>query len=326
LSTASLASIQAPVRAQLDAMNAHLKALRESNVSLIRQVGEHVLGGGGKQLRPTLLLLVARLGGRNADLAVLAATVVELIHTATLIHDDSVDGSNLRRGRPTVNRAFNNSISILMGDFVYSKAFAILAERRLYPLIDVLAQATHRMSTAELVEMDLKHNVDTTEEEYLAMIEGKTAVLFQAACEIGAYLGIDETAGPDFREFGRSVGLAFQIADDLMDIAGDESVIGKDHGNDLQEGKVTLPYIAALRGSTPAERERFAELLRQPERTNGDWDAILEWVRRRDGESYSRGLARTFVDRARASLERYPDTEARRALSDAAGYVVGRTL
>jgi octaprenyl-diphosphate synthase len=326
LNPVTLASIQAPVRAELDAMNERLRALRESNVSLIREVGNHVLGGGGKQLRPTLLLLVARLGGRNADLATLAATVVELIHTATLIHDDSVDGSSLRRGRPTVNRAFNNSISILMGDFVYSKAFAILAERKLYPLIDVLAQATHRMSTAELVEMDLKHKVDTTEEEYLGMIEGKTAVLFQAACEIGAYLGIGEEAGAGFRDFGRDIGLAFQVADDLIDIAGDEAVIGKDRGNDLKEGKVTLPYIAALRNSPPEERDHYANLLEHPEQVNGDWDTMLEWVRRRQGESYSRGLARTYVDRARAMLERFPASDARQALSDAAGYVVERAL
>jgi octaprenyl-diphosphate synthase len=326
LNTVSLASIQAPVRAELDAVSAHLKALGESKVSLIRRVGDHVLGGGGKQLRPTLLLLTARLGGRNTDLAVLAATVVELIHTATLIHDDSVDGSSLRRGRPTVNRAFNNSISILMGDFVYSKAFAILAEHKLYPLIDVLAQATHRMSTAELVEMDLKHNVATTEAEYLGMVEGKTAVLFGAACEIGAYLGIDEAAAPGFRDFGRALGLAFQVADDLIDIAGDEAVIGKDRGNDLQEGKVTLPYIAALRNSPPDERAHFSGLLEHPERINGDWDAILAWVRRRDGERYSRELARTHADSARALLERYPASEARQALSDAAGYVVERAL
>jgi octaprenyl-diphosphate synthase len=326
LSTVSLASIQAPVRAGLDSMNAHLKALRESDVALIRRVGEHVLGGGGKQLRPTLLLLVARLGGRNQDQAVLAATVVELIHTATLIHDDSVDGSSLRRGRPTVNRAFNNSISILMGDFVYSKAFAILAERKLYPLIDVLAQATHRMSTAELVEMDLRHKVETTEAEYLGMIEGKTAVLFQAACEIGAYLGIGEQEGRELGEFGRSIGLAFQIADDLIDITGEESVIGKDRGNDLKEGKVTLPYIAALRNSPPGERAHYSELLEHPESVNGDWDAMLEWVRHRGGESYSRELARAFVDRARALLERFPASDARQALSAAAGYVVERAL
>ncbi|HVP37647.1 MAG TPA: polyprenyl synthetase family protein [Candidatus Saccharimonadales bacterium] len=324
MSSVSLAAIQAPVRPGLDAMNAHLKELRESSVALIRQVGEHVLGGGGKQLRPTLLLLVARLGGRNADRAVLAATAVELIHTATLIHDDSVDGSALRRGRMTVNRAFNNSISILMGDFVYSKAFAMLAEHQLYPLVSVLSRATHRMSIAEMVEMDLKRRVGTTEEQYLEMIEGKTAVLFQAACEIGASLGIGEEQVETFREFGRSVGLAFQIADDLIDIAGDEQVIGKDRGNDLREGKVTLPYIAALRNSSPEERERFTGLLEQPERLNGDLDRVLEWVRRRGGESYSRQQAEAYVGRARALLARFPDSDARRSLFDAAGYVIER--
>ena len=151
---------------ELAALGAELGALRESDVGLIRQVGEHVLGGGGKKLRPTLLLLVWKLGGQNADLAVLAATVVELIHTATLIHDDSVDGSHLRRGRPTVNRAWGNSISIIMGDFVYSKAFALLAERQLYPLIEVLASATHQMSRGEMMEMDLKHRVETTEDDW----------------------------------------------------------------------------------------------------------------------------------------------------------------
>ncbi|MBI5835751.1 MAG: polyprenyl synthetase family protein [Candidatus Eisenbacteria bacterium] len=326
MSSISLASLQAPVRAELDAMNAHLKQLRDSNVELIRQVGEHVLGGGGKQLRPTLLLLVSRLGGRNQDLAVLAATVVELIHTATLIHDDSVDGSNLRRGRPTVNRAFNHSVSILMGDFVYSKAFAILAERKLYPLIDILAQATHRMSTAELLEMDLKHKVTTTEQEYLGMIDGKTGVLFQAACEIGAYLGIGEGEAERFRDFGRSLGLAFQIADDLIDIVGEESVIGKDRGNDLKEGKVTLPYIAALRNSPPEERAHYSDLLEHPERVNGDWDAMVDWVRRRGGERYSRDLASVHAGHARSLLDAFPVSDARQALHDAAGYVVSRAL
>jgi octaprenyl-diphosphate synthase len=326
LKTISLSTLQAPVQAELEAMNQRLGSLRESNVELIRRVGDHILNGGGKQFRPTLLLLVARLGGQSADLSVLAATVVELIHTATLIHDDSVDGSSLRRGRPTVNRAFNDSISIIMGDFVYSKAFAILAEKQLFPLIEVLAHSTHQMSRGEMVEMDLKEKPGTTEAEYLEMIEGKTAALFQAACEIGAYLGFAGGERDRFKEFGRALGMAFQITDDLMDIAGDEEIIGKDRGNDLREGKVTLPYIAALRNSSAEERSRFERILSQPDKLNGDAATLLQWIRGRGGETYARGAALQFARRAQELLAPFPDGETRQALMDAAAFVVDRPL
>lgn len=326
MKTISLATVQEPVQPGLEAVTRRLGALSQSETGLIRQVGEHVLNGGGKRLRPTLLLLVAKMGGQNQDLAELAATVVELVHTATLIHDDTVDGSQLRRGRPTVNRAFNHSVSIIMGDFVYSKAFALLAERQLYPLIEVLAHATHQMSRGEMIEMDLKHKVATSEEEYLAMIDGKTAVLFQASCEIGAYLGYDGRHRDEFKEFGRSLGLAFQIADDIMDLTGEESVIGKDRGNDLQEGKVTLPYIAALRNSPPEERDRYSELIAHPESINGGWDDMVQWVRRRGGESYARDRAMGFARRATEIVAAFPESDSSRALADAAAYVVDRPL
>ncbi len=320
--------MQALVAPELAEMNRKLAELSESRVELIRRVGTHILNGSGKQFRPTVLLLVARVGGQNPEASVLAATVVELVHTATLIHDDSVDGSVLRRGRPTVNRAFSDSVSILMGDFVYSKAFSMLAERKLYPLIEVLARTTHRMSAAELLEMDLKGKLDTTEQDYLDMIDGKTAVLFEAACEIGAHLGFG-AAEKDcqlFREYGRALGLAFQIADDVMDIAGDEGVIGKDRGNDLREGKVTLPFIAALENSTPEERARFSAALEGPGEINGDMDEVLEWVRRRGGERYACDRAQEYARRAEALLARYPESDARQALADATYYVVERAL
>jgi len=266
------------------------------------------------------------MGGKNLDLAELAATVVELVHTATLIHDDTVDGSSLRRGKPTVNRQFNHSISIIMGDFVYSKAFALLAERQLYPLIEILAHATHQMSRGEMIEMDLKYKVETAEEEYLDMIDGKTAVLFQAACEIGAYLGFEGGRREEAREFGRSLGLAFQISDDLMDLTGEEEVIGKDRGNDLKEGKVTLPYIAALRNSPAGERERYSELIAHPENIEGQWEDMLQWVRRRGGESYARDRSLSYARRATELLSGFPETDASRALADAAAYVVDRPL
>jgi octaprenyl-diphosphate synthase len=174
--------------------------------------------------------------------------------------------------------------------------------------------------------MDLQKNLDTSEEQYLEMIGGKTASLFEAACDIGAYLGFGGGQREAFREFGRSVGLAFQITDDLIDIAGDEAVIGKDRGSDLREGKVTLPYIAALQKSSAEERARFAEVISDPESLNGDAAALLSWVRRRGGEAYAREKAEGYARRAQDVLAAFPESEARQALLDAAAYVVDRPL
>ncbi|HXF58589.1 MAG TPA: polyprenyl synthetase family protein, partial [Candidatus Saccharimonadales bacterium] len=230
------------------------------DVGLVGTVGAHLHRAFGKRFRPTLVLLAAKGFGRVTDEAVYGAVVVELIHTATLIHDDSVDKSLVRRGLPTVNSAFNNDTAILMGDYLYSKAFSIMVTKRMYEAMDLLAEATHRMSQGELRQIEQKNRLDLTEQEYMRVIDEKTACLMSAGCELGANeAGASAKARAALNRFGRALGLAFQITDDLMDYFGTEKITGKTRGNDLDGGKVTLPLITALREAPARERREMED-------------------------------------------------------------------
>ena len=321
----TLATLREPIADAFERFQERLDEAFLCDVSLVGAVGAHLHRAFGKRFRPTLLLLAARGFGEVAEDAVLGAVVVELIHTATLIHDDSVDKSLVRRSLPTVNSAWSNDVAILMGDYLYSKAFSILVRNRMYEAMDLLAEATHRMSQGELRQIEQKNRLDLTEAEYMRVIEEKTACLISAGCEFGA---VSSGASPEARQamlrYGRSVGLAFQITDDIFDYLGQENVIGKAQGSDLEGGKITLPLITALQNAPDGPRRAMKAIIANREFRNGHWGDVVRFVTEYGGVATSEARSSALAARAEAELEHVPDPVARAALTGAVRYAVTR--
>jgi octaprenyl-diphosphate synthase len=322
-----MSAVQKPVRRELERVQAHLRDLFRTPIPILNQVGGHVLATRGKKFRPTLLLLVARLRGHLGADAVLCAAVVELVHAAALIHDDSVDRSALRRGVPTVNGLWSDEMAIIMGDYLYAQAMAILVRNKLEAAMEIMARVVAEMSCGEALEFQYARDLSVTEEQYEELIRAKTGSLIGAAAEIGAGLnggGRDAERRARYRRFGERVGVAFQIADDLMDYLGDSRVAGKPVGADLAEGKVTLPLIAALREATESDRRELAALAGRGRWTRRQWDRLKTLMERAGGFAYARRCARELAAEARRVLEDEPEGAARRALARAIDYAVQR--
>ncbi|TSE34375.1 polyprenyl synthetase family protein [Tepidimonas charontis] len=276
-----------------------------SEVPLVGQVAHYIIGSGGKRVRPALLLLMCgALGCTDARRHTLAA-VVEFIHTATLLHDDVVDESTLRRGRDTANQVFGNAASVLVGDFLYSRAFQMMVDCGDMRIMRVLADATNVIAEGEVLQLMNMHDAHLDEAAYLRVIRAKTAKLFEASARLAALLaGADAATEATCAEYGQAIGAAFQIVDDVLDYAGDTAELGKNLGDDLREGKVTLPVICTLRRCTPTE----AALIRSAIETGGSerMDEILTIVRRCGALDEARHHARAEVERATAALQRLP--------------------
>jgi octaprenyl-diphosphate synthase len=321
----TLEAIRSQIAGPFERFQTELDEAFLCDVGLVGTVGAHLHRAYGKRFRPTLVLLAAKGFGRITDEAIFGAVVVELIHTATLIHDDSIDKSLLRRGLPTVNSAFSNDTAILMGDYLYSKAFSILVNRRMYEAMDLLADATHRMSQGELRQIEQKNRLDLTEPEYMRVIEEKTACLMSAGCELGANAGGAGAKGrAALNRFGRALGLAFQITDDVFDYLGAEKVTGKAMGNDLDGGKITLPLINALREAPERERRDMEALIRSRDFRNGHWGDVVRFVTVHGGVAYSQKRSAELADRAEEELGSIPDVEIRESLQSAVRYAVTR--
>ena len=319
----SLSDIQSLARADMDAVDGLIRRRLASDVVLINQVAEYIIGAGGKRLRPMLLLLAAgALGHRGPDAHQLAA-VVEFIHTSTLLHDDVVDESDLRRGRSTANAVWGNATSVLVGDFLYSRSFQLMVELDSMPVMRVLADTTNRIAEGEVLQLLHVGNPDTTEADYLRVIERKTAVLFAAATRLSAMLAGAGAAQQDaLAGFGMSLGMAFQIADDVLDYTADAAALGKNLGDDLAEGKATLPLIHALAHCAPARRETLARIVREC-----DVDAlpeVLAAIRECGSLDYSRQVAQRHARAAEAALAGLPDNRWSQALHALARYSIER--
>ena len=235
-----------------------------SGVPLVAQVSQYIISAGGKRLRPALLLLTSAALGHQSDNRHLLAAVVEFIHTATLLHDDVVDESALRRGNPTANTAFGNPASVLVGDFLYSRSFQMMVQAQNLRIMEVLAEATNVITEGEVLQLMNMHNAQLDEAGYLRVIRSKTAKLFEASARVGAVLaGAPETIETACAQYGQALGTAFQVIDDVLDYAGDASVMGKSLGDDLREGKVTLPLIAAMQRGSPAQRQLIQHAIEQ---------------------------------------------------------------
>ncbi|GAB4301890.1 MAG: polyprenyl synthetase family protein [Desulfuromonadia bacterium] len=297
----------------------------ESNVPLIRKVGEYVLSSGGKRIRPALLILSSRLCGYEGEGHIPLASVVEFIHTATLLHDDVVDEATLRRGLASANTIWGNSASVLVGDFLFSKSFSLMVEHGSLRVLKALSDATTIIAEGEVLQLLCTSDMTMTEERYIQVVTCKTAVLLSAACRVGAILGeVDPSREDALAFFGMNLGIAFQIVDDTLDYVAREEEFGKSIGHDLQEGKLTLPLIHALSSCSEQERELVSSVIVKDELADEDFRAVFSIVEGHGGIDYSLARARDYVSRARESLHRFPDSPVREALLELSDYVVTR--
>ena len=319
------ASITASVGEDLAAVEAIIVENLGSEVPLIPRVGDYVFSAGGKRFRPALLLLTARLAGYRGPRAHNLAAVIEFVHTASLLHDDVVDNAQLRRGMKSANQVFGNPASVLVGDFLYGRASSMLADDNDIRTVKVVAEALRAMAEGEVMQLGRQRDVNTTEPEYIEVVERKTAVLISAASEIGAILGECDTGTRDaLRRFGFGLGTAFQLMDDALDYIGEENLFGKKQGNDLTEGKVTLPLILAIRACAPSEREIVSAVLKADEVGAEEFKAVLALIGRYGGIDGTLERARQYVAQCETLLAPFPDGAEKDALLKLSRYVVAR--
>ena len=320
----SFADVQALAAADMEAVNSLIRQRLASNVVLINQISAHIIGSGGKRLRPMLHLLAARACAYRGNGHVLLAALIEFIHTSTLLHDDVVDESDLRRGRKTANAVWGNAASVLVGDFLYSRSFQMMVELDDMRIMRILADTTNRIAEGEVLQLLNIGNADTTEQAYLDVIERKTAVLFSAATRLGAVLaGLPTEQEEALAQYGLDLGYAFQIADDVLDYVSDADTLGKNIGDDLAEGKPTLPVIHAIANSSPGQ----AASLRRAIESGGldSLDNIIAAIRDSGAIEHARSRAEHYAQAARSTLSALPTSPARDALSLLADYSVNRS-
>jgi octaprenyl-diphosphate synthase len=319
----ALESIRALVRPELQAVDEAIRSGFRSAVPLVDQVAEHIIGGGGKRLRPLLVVLAGRACDPIGMGCVQAAAFIEFIHTATLLHDDVVDMSVRRRGRDTANEVYGNQASVLVGDFVYSRAFQLMAATRSQRVIEIMADATNVIAEGEVLQLMNAHDPDTTEARYLEVIHRKTAQLFQAGAEVAAVIsGASELVQRSLAGFGRHFGTAYQLIDDVLDYRSDPAARGKNLGDDLAEGKPTLPLIRALQQCEPQRAGLIREVIRSGGRER--LEEIMATIESTGGLEYTARLAQTEADQALAALAALPETPYREALAALVRFAIAR--
>ena len=305
--------IQALMKSELDLMNKILVDRLDSNVDLISQMSQYIINSGGKRIRPLLLLICAKATEYDGDYHYSMAVVIELIHTATLLHDDVVDQSATRRGQETANELWGNAPSVLVGDFLYSRAFEIMVEPNSMEIMRILSKATNQISEGEVLQLLNIKNANVTQAEYFKVIERKTACLFKAACQIAGILSsADQKVINAMGSFGMHLGNAFQIIDDTLDYESDSNIIGKEVGDDLSEGKVTLPMIYALEKTKKAENKILKDAINNADASH--IDQIVEILLNVDAFQYSRDIAKIESNRALESIDYLPDSKYKTAL------------
>ena len=313
------------VGADLELVETEIRRELGSPVALIQEMGGYIAGAGGKRLRPILLLLAARLAGYRGPRSVRLACVVELLHTATLIHDDVVDQAPLRRGQPSANAQWGDDASVLVGDHLYSKSFAALVRDNDRAVMETLARSTVSMTEAEVFQLELKRSGVTTEADYLRIITQKTASFISACCRIGALLGGLPAEQVDaLTRYGLDIGVAFQISDDSLDFVANQDRLGKAIGADLREGKRTLPLIIMLERATPDEAARWKGLLKRPALDAEEVDEIRRYVVDHEGVEYALVRAHEYARSAKADLAAFAPSEERDTLALIADFVVDR--
>ena len=311
------------IAADMDAVNTVIRQRLHSEVSLVNQIAEYIISAGGKRIRPVLVLLLANAHGYRGTAHHELAAVVEFIHTATLLHDDVVDESSMRRGRQTANALFGNAASVLVGDFLYSRSFQMMVGLENMRVMQILSDATNVIAEGEVLQLLNMHDPDVSHENYLNVIRSKTAKLFEAAAELGALVaGASAAQVAAAGEYGRSLGTAFQLIDDVLDYAGDAAEIGKNVGDDLREGKPTLPLIYLMEHGTPAQRELVRSCIEQGDEQH--FDAVLAAVTSSGALDYTRREAETAARRAADSIADLPDSDYKESLLQLCRFAVDR--
>jgi octaprenyl-diphosphate synthase len=323
LDPVSLGDLQDPVRERLTRVEVEMRRMIEEDFPLISEVNHHLLRMRGKMFRPTLALLADEATGATGRTGETFAAILELIHLATLVHDDSVDHSALRRGMPTINTVFSHQISVIMGDFLYSRAVVELVRIGNLDALRVLGRVTNEMTVGEMRQLLAHDPLKFTEEQYDLLIRAKTASLISGACEVGG-LGAPPAQREALARFGEKLGMAFQIVDDLLDYTADARVTGKPTGLDLREHKVTLPLIHALPYFTPAERAQIDALMANPEPSDAEIATVVTAVTDHGGLDYARERAGRIMSQADEELERLPASPAREVLRASLGFVLER--
>jgi octaprenyl-diphosphate synthase len=326
--TTTLQDVLKEYKSDMERMEHRLHESLGTDVPLIQQVSKYILGAGGKRFRPLLHLLSARLCGfREHNAEYILGSVVEYIHTASLLHDDVVDEAKVRRGRASANSIWGNQASVLVGDYLYSKALFHAVRLQNQRVMDVLSETTTTMSEGEVLQLMQIQNADLTEADYFRLVECKTGVLISAACRLGAIISKAPLSQEDaLTAYGKKLGLSFQITDDTLDYAADQKQLGKILGKDLDEGKVTLPLIYLMRKADAGEKDNLRNILNADVVSEGDLSYTLGLMKKHGAVEEALGLAQTLSNDAKNALFLFPDSLPRRALMALADYVVQREM
>ena len=318
--------LAAALAGEMDAVNLLIRQRMVSeHAPRIPEITAHLIEAGGKRLRPMLTLAAARLCGYGGEDHIRLAATVEFIHTATLLHDDVVDESDRRRGRPTANLLWDNKSSVLVGDYLFARSFQLMVATGSLRVLDILANASATISEGEVLQLTAAQNLATGEDTYMKVIRGKTAALFSAATEVGGVIaGAPESQIDALRDYGDALGIAFQMADDLLDYGGDSSTIGKNAGDDFRERKLTLPAIKAVDAADATERAFWSRVFEKGDQRDGDLAHAIELMQRHGALDAARADANLWAGQAKAALQAVPPGEITDMLSDLADYVVQR--
>jgi octaprenyl-diphosphate synthase len=323
--SSDLAQIFEPIREDLEAVEQEFVRHIQSRVALIPEMGRYIQNSGGKRVRPAVLLMASRLSGYTGDRAVLYASVVEFIHTATLVHDDIIDGADLRRGRLAVHSRWGNDITVLLGDYLYIKSMAMALTQDSLDIIRLLCDVTLRMIEGELYQQTKTGDVDISEEEHFEIIRRKTAFLFGGCAQIGGMLGgVPPEHESALREYGFNLGIAFQLVDDLLDYTADAAALGKPVGGDLREGKVTLPIILLLRAGGGDADSLIRTVVADRSVSAEQWREIVRLLREHGATELAYTRAVEYADRAKGCLAAFPPSRERDALLSLTDYVLAR--
>jgi octaprenyl-diphosphate synthase len=318
-----LNEIQALVAKDMDGVNASIRTQLHSDVVLIKQMGEYIVNSGGKRLRPVIAVLAAKACGYQGDKHYLTAAIIEFIHTATLLHDDVVDSSDLRRGKKTANSIWGNEASVLVGDFIFSRAFEMMVQVGDMRVMDILSTTSNTIAEGEVLQLMNCNEPGTTEDQYMQVIKCKTAKLFGAAAQIGALLAGRSNKEEQYLEsYGKHLGTAFQLIDDVLDYRADSETMGKNVGDDLAEGKPTLPIIHAMRNATPDQAKQLAEIIENGDR--GSLEFVMSVIQKTKALEYTESIALKEAEKAKQSLQWLPDSDYKTALNSLAEFSVSR--
>ncbi|MFZ5518357.1 MAG: polyprenyl synthetase family protein [Candidatus Zhuqueibacterota bacterium] len=321
-----LDKIQEPIKSELAELENRFTSLIKSEIEIINRIFTYIVAAKGKRVRPMLLFLCSGLTGKPTEKSYEAALIVELLHTATLIHDDVVDNSDLRRGRPSVNSLWENKISVLIGDFLFAEVLNRLNKLNSPRMVEIVSSVTKQMSQGELLQMERAHDFQMNEDTYFQLISNKTASLIAATCQLGALTsqGADATHVENLRTFGESLGIAFQIKDDLLDFYGNEKDLGKPIGKDLLENIITLPVLYGLKKSNEKSRKEILAILQNGK--DHSLDKIIHFARETGGIDYAEATAQHYIQIAQECMERYSDSPYKKSLTLLSDFITSREM